>query len=310
MTRFIKNNKLSIIFLIIIVVVIVNATINYKNEFSNRINLYNYICDKIVNDPENSIEEQKIVKDIGCDSDIRLSIMGNYRQAFDHNMTVLFDYGIPIMITILVATYFGTKFRTGYFKNELTRDNYKNIMKKNLLNSYKLSLIVPLTGLIIMISFSFISNIHAVSELYGFYDSDALAIPEFYINKVYLYYSLFVFNLFLYGLYISNIYLIVIRKIKNIITSVITSYLVTNVLNIFLSNALGVGVAYLLYYVFKYNEADLLIDYFNPQMVWRINFLKQPLFLTLTLLILVIISFLIILKIYGNKEKVIIESEK
>lgn len=310
MINFVKRNKLIIIFLIIILFVIIGSTINYKNEFNSRILLYEKICKDISIDSDKSKDEHEVIKDIECGKDIRLSIMGNYRQAFNNNMVVLFDYGLPIMVIILIALYFGRRFRSGYLQNELVRNNYKSVLKKYLMNSYLLSLIIPVTGLIILISFSFISNIHATTELYGFYDLDALATPAFYLNKTYLYYGIFIFNLFLYGLYISNIYFIVSRKVKNIITSIIGSYLVFNVMNIFLSNAIGVGVAYLLYYLFKYEKAPFFIDYFNPQMVWRIHFLDQPLFLTIILFIIVIISLVFVRNIYNNKESVVIESEK
>jgi len=280
----------------IVSIIIINSAISFENEHINRVRLFYEVCD---------MQEYNV----DCKMVPRMAPLGSYAQSQNQSMVVALEFALPLVIILTVGLYFGSRIHS-YLKNEIMRKDYNAAIKSHVLMSYLKTIVAPLSGIIILIVFSFVSYNGRPSGSLYYTDPDIFGIPFNYYNITWFYYLIFVINLILLGIYIANIYIIVSRYIRNIVTSIITSYVVYNIFNIFVTNFVGYGVAYYLYYISKNENAAEVYNYFDYNMVFHIEDLKHPIILTVNLFVIVLLTTIMIIKIYKNKEKVIMASEK
>lgn len=297
MMKFIKNNIITILFLIFAIVIMSKSVVTYNKTQFARINLFKTFCQSEVQ--------------IDCNLSAKLAPLGTFHQFEDSGVAVLLGYILPLTTVLSVALYFSVRFK-GYLKNELMRLNYKKVLRNHILKSYLKSLIFPLAGLLLVCITAFVSyNGHASGSLYASDPTVRYGIPPMFYNVEWLFYIIYFLCLTLAGIFIANLFIIISRYIKNVVTSIIVSYVSLMSLEIFMINFIGYGIAYFLYYVFKYDnfEIDNIYNSISINGVWYSDTMN-PIFLLMYLLTIVIISSLIVKKVYQNKEQVVIAGEK
>lgn len=176
---------------------------------------------------------QYILYTTKADTDFNTYSFWQYVREVDMGQIVVM---ISIFIVAIGSVYeFYTKLHSGYIRNELLRQDYKEYTLKNILKCYLKSLfILPLTSLLIFV-LGYLLFEHIV------YNTNS---PSYYVgfkNLVEIQPSLFVLLSvilnFLFSIFIINLVLIVSRKTNKFYITMIVSFIIINVYN-FILNAL------------------------------------------------------------------------
>ncbi len=234
------------------------------------------------------------------------------KDAFFITFDILSHYTIsylqvfaPLLIILAALYTFQKKLKSGFFKNIMTRMEYKKFMIKSVLKSYSASLFIPITIIVIFILSYILSGSldfnHTVAT------TDPSAIPDALLNnyrKMPQFIITFLLTFILHGMFWINIGYIVAKKSKNIVITVVGSFIVYIV--IFAISDIVIG-AYLLEKILHIKGGLYLVNFGNIWLYIDIYNLWIPIIYGL---ILFIISLIILIKIYKNKEEVIVASEK
>lgn len=219
----------------------------------------------------------------------------------------------PIIIIILSTNTFHKNIKTGNIKYKLTRMNYRTYIRKNIIRAYKYSFIF--VGIMIiyfclccLINHNFdFQNIYpqyAGKDILGrdvYYGTLAVINLKFYDTPLLLMLTFFLV-IFLHLIFYTNIGLIMCKRNKNFIVTVISSFLVFMAVAI-ISELIDI------YIVSKFN-ITILNDVFNILGIWIYSDINHLLPIAIYAIILSSISLIILLKAYKHKEEVLINSEK
>ena len=183
--------------------------------------------------------------------------------------------------------------------NCLTRQSYKSFIKDFIRKAYKYYFILPIIiGLLILIClfYSEMDPSYSLSNNYSIWRSNLIFKPVLFV-------FLYLINITIYSLSYINISLIVLRKQQNIIKAIILSVLVFVGIEVFLEivvNGLIFGL------VFK-SEVGNIFNIMNL-LIFNINYgVSKLLIFTISFFLL---TFILVLILYKNKEKLIIDCEK
>lgn len=183
--------------------------------------------------------------------------------------------------------------------NCLTRQSYKSFIKDFIRKAYKYYFILPvIMGVLILIClfYSEIDPAYSLSNNYSIWQTNLIFKPVLFV-------FLYLINITIYSLSYVNISLIVLRKQQNIIKAIILSVLVFVGIEVFLEivvNGLIFGL------VFK-SEVGNIFNIMNL-LIFNINYGASKL-LTFTISFF-LLTFILVLILYKNKEKLIIDCEK
>lgn len=183
--------------------------------------------------------------------------------------------------------------------NCLTRQSYKSFIKDFIRKAYKYYFILPvIMGVLILIClfYSEIDPAYSLSNNYSIWQTNLIFKPVLFV-------FLYLINITIYSLSYVNISLIVLRKQQNIIKAIILSVLVFVGIEVFLEivvNGLIFGL------VFK-SEVGNIFNIMNL-LIFNINYVASKL-LTFTISFF-LLTFILVIILYKNKEKLIIDCEK
>lgn len=187
------------------------------------------------------------------------------------------------------------------FKNYLTRMSYKSYLKRIFKRVLIISLMTPLLLLITFV-------ISACVTRFNFNIADGVELSAFYEPWKYSHffiYGLVVFVIqYLVNILYCNIGLFCCLKNKNSLVAIFMGYITFLLVEIFV---------YVVIYVYIINKLlgfRGLTDYFNIAGYWFFDSGKSCAYIILIAFLLMLISAIIVFKLYGNKEKVIIAHEK
>lgn len=257
-----------------------------NNEYKN-IEKYNEWCNQI-------IESGKPVKPDTIT--VFFDLLGNYSLRY-------LQIVAPLFIIAMAIWNFHKDLKSENYKNIITRMDYKKYIKKNLVNSLKCSLFLPIFLIYVFILAYILSghfDIKATMTAYPGY----LLIDSKYLD----YFSTFIFvyicNLIFHSIFWINIGYILTKKGKNIIVTLVSSFLCY--IAIFIISELFIG-GFLLSKLFGIKNA---MDYLNLANIWVYSDVENIFILLFYGMFLVVISFSFLLLTYKNKEGVVIENEK
>lgn len=220
---------------------------------------------------------------------------------FNYNSTRSLLYIYPLVI-IIIASYMITKLlQSGVVKNVFTRIEYRKYIKKEIIQTYIPALIIPIS----LIIFIIICFIFSDSALLSQNQSDLYSVTDDMYNFKWVYFIIYITNIILFGIFICNLTLIVARKGFNYIINVVLTFFLFCILKIALST-LGIFLDYFVQY-FKIN-----IEYYLFVAMDFICFQygNVPiLFTSFYFLILVLLSELIVYKMYNKEEGLVMCSE-
>lgn len=221
-----------------------------------------------------------------------------YEMYVLEDLRIFFGEFIIIAVVISGSSYYITKYlKNRIILNDITRENYKKIIKKLFLLAWKYALLIPAMLITIFITISlFVDHFQVSSDMLRFSSFDGI-----FQNNLLLYLLSILIQSCILSLIYINVNLIVSRKEHNYILSVITSYIFIIGIEIFLEativNLFGkfnFGIGHLF---------NILNLYTNPYGEYNFGYV-------FILFGILLISFIPLFFVYKNKEKLIIDSEK
>ncbi len=296
--EFIKKNYISIIIMFFLVIILLIAFILITKDFnsmyasSERTYLY-CIEQSIDNDRCNYLIANHNNKEI-----MTADIFTVFFTTLMSSKINWINYVLIILIGLSSLLYFCKLCKSKMTNNILERENYSNFIKKTILNCYKKFwvLFIPLLLLFIFSClYSGHFNYSYIINSGGYY--------SFYVdmNPV-LYIILYILSIFMFFMFFINIGLIIARKNHNIVIVIIESLLAFIIIDIIIELMFGFILSNVLYNTFS--------SRFNIVNILNIGYAKNVFEMIFLPLCLVIISLVILIIAYKNKEKFIIDCEK
>lgn len=227
-------------------------------------------------------------------NDLLLLVDGMIYDTNLHNLQMIG----PLFIIIPTVLTFNRYLHTGYIKNLLMRDKYKNIITKLYLKCLLCSLIFPAFIIILYFVCGIITNnfnIIVDSTVY----LEISSISGSYISNIGLFMFIYLLNLMLHSILYINIAIIFCKKYSNVFISIILGYLGYIFLELIIEVPIAVFVVRVL------GIKNLIYD-FSLSTVWIYN-LQTISLTTFTIysFILVCLSCIVVYLVYKNKEGVI-----
>ncbi len=206
---------------------------------------------------------------------------------------------IPLLIFGTSLFYVCSYLKNKVIVNEITRKKYKDCIKKLLINAYKPTFILPLITIIAFL----ISAILSKSFDYKYIENN-LSIEVEQFGSLAKYILIYTFGMFVHSVVFINIGLIISRKYHNYFVSVVLSFLAFVGLECILELLFG---SIIMGRIFDNGSGILIftiINYVNPN--YNVGY-----FVALIVpLSIAILSTILVLLLYKNKEKLIIDCEK
>lgn len=209
----------------------------------------------------------------------------------------------PIFVIAVAVWQFNKELKSGYFKNILMRMRYADYLKKSYLKVLKYSLIFP-AFLIFMFILAYLIS--------GHFDFEQTLLQEGWVDpwlelkfvKI-LPQFIFVFltNFILHSIFWINIGFIMSKKSRNIILTIISSFLVY--IAVFIVTEIFIG-GFLLSGILGIRN---VMDYFSLSNIWVYEGINHLWLTVVYALTLAGISLLALIYVYKNKEEVINENE-
>lgn len=298
----IKNNILIYFsFIILLVILVVNASSFIKQDIINKERRTSYresVLLSCENDSQYKITYEKLCKGMKeneqptSDFYYMLYNINNFGYRF-------LSFSLFLFILIPAFVYGERNLRNRTIINSYNREGFIKYKKRLFRETYKASLILPLIG-VISIIICYIYSGSFVPKLIqdgGFY----WKLSE--MNKPFIFCVLYVLNIFIRSLLFCNIVLIILKKKYNYFVSIILSFLSIYVIELILEIFVSIVIVQNLLHL-EFGLIFNIIDFFS--------FSSQFGFATCMIVptLLLIITSLIVKKIYKNKEKFIIDCEK
>lgn len=180
------------------------------------------------------------------------------------------------------------------FSYNYIRENNKDFLKRIILNNYKYALIFPLSIMIVII-YGFITKDFSITLDISYYAWNSTI-----LNNPLLFVILYILQIILFSLFYINFGMIVARKVKKFIPTILASY------------TLFIGIELILEFSQNFISQIFNFKWVNYLNMWdvisfddRAGIMAPLIFPTL----LFIISFITVIRLYSNKEKLLIDCE-
>jgi len=299
-----KNNRFLIIVVLIISFLTFKSFMKYFNEYHFGYAKWYYEMIEVCKvDSESDECKQFEIYERGNPKEImaKLDTISLASEAIEmHTFTILHFLG-PLLMIIVSTASIHREINTGMVRNYMTRMNYKSYLKRIFLSSIKYAWLFPLTIVIIVLISGYITNFNFVI------DNEKIGVSyysEYRYNNYFIYTFLMCVILFLHSVFHSNLGLICCKKNKNFIVSVISSYMLFTLINLFFYIVVG-GL-----FVFRFLGINDLGDYFSLTGYWFFRDKPDYILIFVITLFLVIVSYIFLYLVYRKKEGVLMENEK
>jgi len=303
MKKILKNNKVLVIVFAILLGWGLVAINEYRLWWNERIDASKYYMEKCeseyLNNPQyehlcNSLAEFGLPQKPDTIS-LFFDVLGNYSIRFLQIIA-------PLFVVVIAIWNFHEQLKTGFIKNVMTRMEYKKYIKNNLIKSWEYALILP-TFLIIMFFASYLFSGHFDVRNTIKNNPGYLFIDNRYIDILPQFIFVYLFNLVLHSIFWINLGYILSKKSRNIIVTLLSFFLTYIVIFMFFEILIG---GFILSRIFGITWA---MHYFNLSNIWVYEGIDYLILTTIFAMFLVIISLILVVKFYNNKEEVIIENE-
>ncbi len=208
----------------------------------------------------------------------------------------------PLLVSMAAVYHFHSILKSGSIKNVLLRIKYKKFMKENVLKSWKYSLIIPIfLMMIFLISYTISGHFNFFKTLKDWGRSPYINLKHLENTCTFIF--VYISNFILHSIFSINLFYIVSKKSKNFILSII-SFFITYI-GIFIIQEVFIGTILL----GKLLKLENGTAHFNFSTIWlyeRVDNLFVSLLVTLAM---VTISTLVLIKVYKNKEEVLLNNE-
>lgn len=292
MKLFLKKNYLFIISFLILLIMLSISFFKYINEQKDVKEhmqvVYNEICANV--DYVGTEQEEFCLNVLSDNKDFFYTFDEVMHKSYFRIASELFLF-ITVPCLYFICKYLSSK----VIKNDLTRMNYKKVKLKLFKEAYKSTLILPVITIIaIIICFIYCGSITPNAE--GIlWSAETLSRP-------YLFLIVYVLNMFFHSIIYVNVCLCVARKYHNYFIALILSFLSIFGLEIFLEIFLG-GI---LFGVILNKKGGVLFSIMN---MITFNDTLGILPVIAFSLILALITTILVVLLYRNKEKLVIDCE-
>lgn len=208
---------------------------------------------------------------------------------------------LPLIIIAIGIKSIYSKFKSGMFRNIILVEGYKKYIVSCFKQILKYAILIPFLIIFIFI----ISSIYTKSFDYtSIFKLEMNYIPTEYNKNMSLFCSLYLINLFLHSLFWLNLGMICMKKAKNYIISIITSY----ILYLGYSIIMEITFGFLISGLNLFRKMNIY-GYVKPGNIWGYDGINSLVIMLIYSIILAILSLIIVIFKYKKKESVIIANE-
>lgn len=209
---------------------------------------------------------------------------------------------LPIILIIPAILNLHYLLKSGIFKDISIRSNYKKMIFKEILKCYLPCIIIPIFLLFMfLISYIFSGNFN-IKYTYNNILGETMNFPIEYMNYPHIFVFTYIFNLGLIGIFFINVSLLFINKNKNILLTILFSFLTIMAFQIISEVFCGTILAVIL-------KNNLFRNLFSIYNLWVYDG-TSLIGVTIYILILVITTSILVYFNFRNKESVVILNEK
>lgn len=296
MKIFLKKNKLLLICLLLLLLCVILSLLKYKIDFNHSIDEYNRVMEYLDENPNSSpiIPKKPIMYDT----------YSLFSYIIVDSPLAIIMYVMPFIIMLCGIYNFYSKIKTGYFKDECMRRKYKKNLIVNILSSWKNAIIVPIFIIMVFVGCYITTRSFDINKTIEFYDYSL--INRQYLDILPTYFIIYTINLFFLAIFYINITIIITKKNNNLFVTLIQSYLIFIIIGIITEVIVGSGLEKMFPILKSYNLCNSL-SLFN---FWVYDNVMNLGFMILFAFALFLVSTLIVLFKYKNKESVNLEIDK
>lgn len=313
MKNVIKKSKYQLIIFFSLIILIFIGYYNtwiYEGEKSRQKDIVEYkeLCEKYLKSEPYKDERKNpyyIIGDRGCNEIIKYDTVTNdtfttfHYLIRDNIVSFIIPFFVPLLVIFPFVFKLTKEFKSKNIKNYLLRDNYKNYKKHIFKEGYKNLWTMPL-----LIIVTFVMSYMISGHFDNVYNCEIVGqcIGQTYQNES-MSYVFFILIIFLnVGIYI-NVGITVLSKNKNFWIALIESFLLVYFLWVF--NEYIANVLYNYNYIIKSE-----ISYFNLVNIYNLPNVDNYIWPILISLFYFVLSLVIAVISYKNKENFIIMCEK
>lgn len=294
MKKFLKKNRLTIIVTIFLFAWVFMNLVDYANEVKRSRDIYNRIVEECTIDINYNGLCNEYLEEPYKKPD---TITSFFYILCNYNLNLL-QIIAPLFVIIPSMWNFHKKLKTGYIKNELTRQTYKKYMLKEIIGSMKCILILPCMLLFLFIGCYIISGHFDYTNFIAM-----LVMDKKFLSNLPLTMAVYFVNIVLHSIFYVNLGLIFCKKNGNILVSIIASYISFILLDLFFEAFVG---SFLLGYLLKIHG---FVSLFNLFGIWLYTDYSSLSSIFIFSLFLSIFSSILVFYTYRKKEEVVICSE-
>lgn len=296
MKIFLKKNKLLLICLLLLLLCVILSLLKYKIDFNHSVDEYNRVMEYLDENPNSSpiIPKKPIMYDT----------YSLFSYIIVDSPLAIIMYVMPFIIMLCGIYNFYSKIKTGYFKDECMRRKYKKNLIVNILSSWKNAIIVPIFIIMVFVGCYITTRSFDINKTIEFYDYSL--INRQYLDILPTYFIIYTINLFFLAIFYINITIIITKKNNNLFVTLIQSYLIFIIIGIITEVIVGRGLEKMFPILKSYNLCNSL-SLFN---FWVYDNVMNLGFMILFAFALFLVSTLIVLFKYKNKESVNLEIDK
>lgn len=293
----------SLIIFLLLILWVASCSIQYKKNYTKNVDAYNRLIE-LCNVENSTISKETCGTIISNGKPVMPDTFTVFFQLLINSNLALIQLVAPIIVILLASYSFYHEYSTGFFKNKLLRMSYKEYFKYIIFKTYKCIWILPVFIVVLFICSFLISGHFNISLTLSYWPENYIPVSLSIISNFFKFMIIFLLNIILNSLFYANLALIPIKKSNNYIISVLSSYLLFIFCDIFLEVLVGI---LLLEKYAHISQASSIFSLFN---CWVYDSIPSIPLYTIYCFLLVVVSFIVVVYIYRDKEEVIIESEK
>lgn len=301
MRKFLKNNLMIIIIILVILGIFVYNFVDFKNnqkllaEGKEETIAY---CESLLSDPDANPELIESCENVIAQKDVELDFFSALSDFVVYRLSFLNP--IAFLIVVLPSLYYSCKIiKNKLIINAKTRMNYLDFIKMLIKSAYRYIWILPLLTLILFIFLLFNTSLDSTYSLLN----DTAIWGTYILNHPIVFIILYFINIILYSCAFVNLGLIVARKQPKYILTIIFSFLSYIGIELFLELVVNVIIFQNIFdseigYLFNIMNMFTFKDTFGIEklMIFTVG--------------IFVVSCIGVYASYKNQEKFIIDCEK
>lgn len=307
MTKGSKFNILMFISFIFLFTIVIYSSYNYVKLNNNIIKKNNEVIEMCKNNQDDDLGKKEFCQRALSSKPYKTDFFTTFANIVtfgnDKYSICLHSFGAIIILFIIVpSVYYVCRYlKSGAIVNEVTREAFNKNRLRLFKNAYKPVMILPIVILLaFLISYLYAPNFDASSAAQNGYVGWQLKT----LSNPFLFMGVYLLNIFIHSVLFINLSMCVSRKYHNFFVSLILTYLVFLATEIFLEIGFG-GILF----TSILNMGDKMLM-FNIMNLFALNDSGGMLYAVIVPFIIMVITSIVVMLLYKNKEKLIIDCEQ